>query len=405
MIKEILKYSILNIWHRKLRSFLSVLSIVIGIMAIVALSSFGIGIQDYIEDMAKKMGTDKLMVMPRDYMSAGGETNVVLNENDLEFLEKIKGVNEVTGMMMSIAKIKFKNYQEIYPYVMGMSTDSKAKILVEEMFAGYGVGEGRNLEKGDVLKVVLGYNYLVPDKAFKKAISVGDKIEINDVELKVVGFYEEIGNPADDLNVYLSLEGYEEIFGNENYFFILLRATPNQDSVKLADRVKEKFRKHRDQKEGEEDFFVQTYEEMIATYGAVTDILIIILVLIALISVFVAAVNIANTMYTSVLERTKEIGVMKSIGAKNKFILFIFVVESGILGLVGGIIGVYLGYLVAKGGGMIAASQGLAMLKPAFPLWLMGGSLLFAFLVGAFSGLLPAIGASKQKPVDSLRYE
>jgi len=288
---------------------------------------------------------------------------------------------------------------------MGMATDSESKILVEEMFAGYGVEKGRNLEKGNILKVVLGYSYLIPDKAFKKAVSVGDKIEINDVELKVIGFYEEIGNPADDLNVYVSLEGYEKLFGEGDYFFILLRADSNQDSVKLADRVKEKFRKHRDQKEGEEDFSVQTYEEMIATYGMVIDILIGILVLIALISVFVAAVNIANTMYTSVLERTKEIGIMKSIGAKNKLILFIFVIESGILGLIGGVIGVYLGYLVAKAGGWIAASNGLAMLKPAFPFWLMGGSLLFAFLVGVVSGLLPAIGASKQKPVDSLRYE
>ena len=374
-------------------------------MAIVALSSFGIGIQYYIEDMAKKMGTDKVMVMPRDYMSAMGETNVVLNEDDLDFLEKIHGVSEVTGMRMSTAKIKFKNYPEIYPYIMGMATDSESKILVEEMFAGYGVEKGRNLEKGNILKVVLGYSYLIPDKAFKKAVSVGDKIEINDVELKVIGFYEEIGNPADDLNVYVSLEGYEKLFGEGDYFFILLRADSNQDSVKLADRVKEKFRKHRDQKEGEEDFSVQTYEEMIATYGMVIDILIGILVLIALISVFVAAVNIANTMYTSVLERTKEIGIMKSIGAKNKLILFIFVIESGILGLIGGVIGVYLGYLVAKAGGWIAASNGLAMLKPAFPFWLMGGSLLFAFLVGVVSGLLPAIGASKQKPVDSLRYE
>ena len=119
----------------------------------------------------------------------------------------------------------------------------------------------------------------------------------------------------------------------------------------------------------------------------------------------VAAVNIANTMYTSILERTPEIGVMKSIGAKNKFILFIFVTESGVLGLIGGIIGIVFGYLIAKGGGLIAASAGLSMLRPAFPLWLTAGCLLFAFVVGAGSGLLPALQASKLKPVEALRYE
>ncbi len=405
MIKDILKYSISNLWNRKLRSFLTILSILIGITAIVALSSFGLGIQFYIEDLAKLMGTDKIMIMPRDYITAMGESNVVLTDDDLDFLKKIKGVDEVTGMIMSAAKVKFKDYKEIYPYVMGMSTDTKERILVEEMFAGYGVEKGRALKKGDVLKAAIGYNYLIPNKAFKKAISVGDKIEINDVKVEVVGFYEEIGNPADDVNVYISLEGYKEIFEKENYFFILLRSAPDQNSVELGDRIKEKFRKHRGQREGEEDFFVQTYEEIMETYSMVINILIGVLVLIALISVFVAAVNIANTMYTSVLERTKEIGIMKSIGAKNRFILFIFIIESGTLGLIGGIIGILFGYLIAKGGGLIAAAAGIAMLKPAFPLWLIIGCLLFAFLVGAFSGLLPARQASKLKPVDALRYE
>ena len=96
---------------------------------------------------------------------------------------------------------------------------------------------------------------------------------------------------------------------------------------------------------------------------------------------------------------------MKSIGAQNKFILFIFVAESGILGLIGGTMGILFGYSIAKLGGFIAAINGLSLLKPAFPLWLTIGSLLFAFLVGAGSGLLPAIQASKLNPVDALRYE
>ena len=141
------------------------------------------------------------------------------------------------------------------------------------------------------------------------------------------------------------------------------------------------------------------------TFSMVINILIGVLVLIALISVFVAAVNIANTMYTSILERTNEIGIMKSIGAKNRFILIVFVAESGILGLIGGAIGVAFGYLIAKFGEAIAKSYGLAMLRPAFPLWLIIGCLLFAFLVGAGSGIFPSIQASKLNPVDALRYE
>jgi len=402
---DILKYSISNLWNRKLRSFLTILSILIGITAIFALSSFGIGIQYFMEDMAKQMGTDKIMIMPRDYMTSLGESNVDFTEDDLDFIKKTKGIDEATGMMFSAAKVKFKDYKEIYPFVAGISTDTKKKRLVEEMFAGFGMEKGRSLKKGDVLKVTLGYNYLIPNKAFKKPVSVGDKIEINDVKVKVVGFYEEIGNTGDDINVYISLEGYKEIFETENYFYILLRSAPDQNPTELAARIKERFRKYRGQKKGEEDFFVQSFEEIMETYTIIINVLVGVLILIALISVFVAAVNIANTMYTSILERTREIGIMKSIGAKNRFILLVFVIESGFLGLIGGIIGIIFGYLIAKGGGLIAASQGLSMLRPAFPLWLIIGCLLFAFLVGTLSGIFPARQASKLKPVDALRYE
>ena len=405
MIKDILKYSLSNLWNRKLRSFLTLLSVLIGITAIVALSSFGLGIQFYIKDIAKQMGTDKIMIMPKDYMSAMGESNIVFTDDDLEFIRKIKGVDEATGMIISSTKVKFKDFNEKYPYTMGMSTNTNEVRLAEEMFAGIEMEKGRALKKGDILKATLGYNYLIPNKVFKKPVGLGDKIKINNVEVEVVGFYGEIGNPQDDINVYLSLEGAKKILEKEDYFFLLIRSVPNQNPAEIAVKLKEKYRKYKGQKKGEEDFFVQTFEEVMATYSNVLNILVGILILIALVSIFVAAANIMNTMYTSILERTQEIGIMKSIGAKNKFILFIFIIESGILGLIGGSIGILFGYGIAKFGETIAGNYGLAMLKPAFPLWLVIGCLLFAFLVGAGSGLVPSIQASKLKPVDALRYE
>ena len=99
----------------------------------------------------------------------------------------------------------------------------------------------------------------------------------------------------------------------------------------MADKIKERFREHRNQKKGEEDFTIQTFEQAIETFTSVILIINGVLVLIALISIVVAAVNIANTMYTSILERTQEIGIMKSIGARNRFILFVFIIEAGLL--------------------------------------------------------------------------
>ncbi len=405
MIKDIAKYSISNMLQRKTRSFLTILSILVGITAIFALISFGQGINSYMNQFGEEMGTDKIMMMPGDYMTAIGTSNIAFTEDDLDFIRKTKGVDEASGMMMASGKIKYKEYKEKYPFVAGFSTDSSEKKLIEEMFGGIGVMEGRPLKKGDGLKANLGYSYTIPNRMFKKAISVGDKIEINDIKVEVIGFYDEIGNPGDDSNVYLSLEGYKEIFDTEEYGYIYLRVAHDQNPSELADRIKEKFRKHRGLKEGEEDFIVQSFEDVMETFTNIINILNGVLVLIALISVVVAAVNIMNTMYTSILERTKEIGVMKSIGAKNKHILFIFIFESGLLGLLGGAAGIGLGYLIAKMGETIARSAGLAMLRPAFPLWLTIGCLVFAFLVGAISGYLPSKQASKLKPVDALRYE
>lgn len=403
MILELLKYSISNIWARKLRSFLTVLSILIGITAIFALISFGQGINKYVNDFAQEMGSDKIMMMPGGF-TAPGTSNILFTDEDLDFIRKIKGVDVITGWMADTGKIGFKDFKDKYTYVFGFSTELKEQRLIEEV-ATIDIEKGRNMKKGDVLKAVLGYNYGAPDKLFKRAISFGDKIEINDVEVEVIGFYEQVGNPQDDAQVYLTFEGMEEIFGEKDYEYVAIRSSPREDPSALADKIKERFRKRRGQKEGEEDFVVQTFEDTIAAFTGVINILNGVLILIALISLVVAAVNIMNTMYTSVLERTREIGIMKAIGSRNRQILNVFVIESGILGLLGGLFGILFGYGIAKMGQAIARAAGLTFLKPFFPLWLIIGCLLFAFLVGAGSGFLPAIQASRQKPVEALRYE
>jgi len=389
-----------------MRSFLTILSILIGITAIFALISFGQGINKYMNDFAQEMGSDKIMMMPGGGLaSAPGTSNILYTDDDLEFLKKIKGVDEATGMLITSGKIEFKDYREKYPFVIGISTESSEKKLVESMFAGIEIIEGRDLKKGDVLKATAGYSNTIPNRMFKRAISVGDKVEINDIKVEVIGFYEEIGSPTDDAQYYISLEGFKEIFDIEDYEYLYLRVSPDQDPSEIAGRIEEKFRKRRGQKEGQEDFTIQTFEDVMATFTNMILILNGVLVMIALISLVVAAVNITNTMYTAVLERTREIGVMKAIGSRNRQILNVFVIESGILGLLGGTLGILLGYGIAKMGQAIARAAGLSFLRPYFPIWLTVGCLMFAFLVGAGSGLLPAIQASKQKPVDSLRYE
>jgi len=406
MRTDLVKYILKNIINRFTRSFLTVLSILIGIMAVYTLVSFGQGLSQYVTDMGNEVGADKLIVQPKG-AGVPGSTGISLTENDLDTIKKVVGVSEASALAMQQAEVSLdEDKRGKWVFIVGMPTDAKEQRLVDEAFGGYGILKGRALKKGDTNKVLLGYNYQFENKLFPEALKLGDKIFIIGEKFEIIGFYEEIGNTGDDSNVYMTNERVETLFDVEDQFaMIFIRAQPDTEPSKLADKIEEELRDERDEEEDKETFTVETYEELLETFGVVLNILNSILVLIAMISVFVAAVNIMNTMYTAVLERTKEIGIMKAIGARNRYILMVFFFESGTLGIIGGIMGVIFGFGLAKLGGAIAASAGYALLKPAFPWWLTFGCLLFSFLIGAGSGFFPALRASKQKPVDALRYE
>ncbi len=169
--------------------------------------------------------------------------------------------------------------------------------------------------------------------------------------------------------------------------------------------MKKKVRKIRGVKEGEEDFSVQTPASIIENVNSVILGVQIFIYIIAGISLLVGGIGIMNTMYTAVVERTKEIGIMKSIGARNSTVFSLFFIESGFLGTIGGAVGALIGYLLATGlafvGKMVLGSELIsAHISPQ----LIIGSLLFSFVLGSFFGTLPAIGASRLNPVDALRY-
>ena len=398
-----IRYSIQHVRKRKLRSLLTILSILIGIAAVFALLSFGIGIQNYVNALADESGRDKLFIQARGIGAPGTDDNFFLAKDDVNFVSKIKGVDEIVGMYFAAGEIEVDDVKKFY-FVSGVDTNKVD--FVEETFA-ISIFKGRQLKEGDLNKAVLGYNYQFDDKIFKKGIKLGDKIRINSNPFEVIGFYDEIGNPQDDGNVYITKEGFEQLYPDkkDKFGFIMLSSQNGVIPKELAERIEEKLRKFKDEDKGKEDFFVQTFEDALATFTTIINVINAVLVLIALISLVVAFVNIMNTMYTAIIERTKEIGVMKAVGARNSDILLIFVFESGFLGLVGGLCGVMIGYAVASIGGRIAAANGFALLKPEFQIILIVGCLLFSFLVGTAAGYLPARRASKLKPVDALRYE
>jgi len=226
------------------------------------------------------------------------------------------------------------------------------------------------------------------------------------LEFKVVTILSSLGDPTNDKSVYMFMHDFEKISNKTDIDEIIVQIDPGVDIKDVAARTEKKLRSSRGETEKTQTFQVSTPEELLATIGTILNIITAFLIGVAAISLLVGAIGIANTMYTSVLERTKEIGVMKAVGAQNKDILMIFLIESGLLGFMGGVVGVVLGILASKTIAYIATVQfGTNLLRSVVPIWLVLGCLAFAFLIGALSGTIPAYQASKTKPVDALRYE
>ncbi|MEN7982450.1 MAG: ABC transporter permease [Nanoarchaeota archaeon] len=403
---ETILYSLRNLKQKKGRSALTIFSILIGITTIFIFISFGYGLYNYTEELASGSSADKIIIQPASAMgSIGGgvstEEAFKLTEDDVDVVNKVEGVYEATGLYLKSIEVKFSK-ETIYTLLLGY--DPKKPMVME--IGDIGLFSGRMITSSDSSHVLLGYNYQIPDKIFSKAVGLNDNIEVNGKKMKVVGFLEAIGNPQDDAQVYISSDYIDILYSDENnsYGWIIGRVeTENINSI--VEDVKKKLRKHRGLEEGKEDFYVQSFNDLLESFSSVLNIIIGFIILIALISVLVSAINTANTMITSVLERYKEIGVLKAIGAKNSEIFGIFLFESSFLGLVAGTLGVLLGWILTNLTGKILENLGWGFLSPYYSKELFIGCILFAVITGAISGVIPAIRASKINTVEALRYE
>jgi putative ABC transport system permease protein len=403
-IIEMIKYAKNNLLIRKMRTFLTVLSIFIGITTIFIFISFGLGLHSYVQELAGESSLDKFIVQAKGIGAPGLDQTFALDETDLEEVEKTLGVKQALGFYAGVAEVEHKREKK-FVFISSWEPTVKNNQVIEEAF-GFSVDPGRSLKKGDTGKVVLGHNYQLQDKIFKKPLEVGGKLEVNGETFSIIGFYELVGNPQDDSNIYVSDQDYKRLLGADEKFAMVFGQVHNPNEVSaVVERIEKNIRENRGLEEGKEDFFVQSYEELIEQFGAVLNIVIGFIVLIAFISVIVSAVNTANTMVTSVLERTREIGVMKAIGATRSMIRNIFLVQSGLVGFVAGLLGVIIGWIVSALFGMALSALGWSFLAPRFTMVLFISLIVFSTIVGIISGVTVAVQASLLKPVDALRYE
>lgn len=394
-----------NVLSNLTRSSLTILSIMIGIMAIFVFLGFGQGVTSYVDEISQDMGVDNIIIMPVGGPFGTGDND--LDRDDVDFLQNLGKVYNVAPFMAEIVEIqREEDGPGHYITMAGMSAKPGELEFSQSVYAEFDIEEGRGLQRNARGEVILGHNYREPGKVFDRALEVGDRIFLNGKSFRVVGFWEPIGNPQDDTSALISISDTEELLDKEEkYQMLYIRGHEGDSPDELADYIEERLRRFKDEDVGEETFMIMTMESIFQIFDQMFALINGIVVAIASISIFVSAVNIANSMYTSVLERTKEIGIMKALGARNSYIASIFMVESGILGFLGGSLGVAAGCGIATIGGWLVEAAGYGMLVPVFPLWLILGCIVFATLVGALAGLFPSLQAARLKPVDALREE
>jgi putative ABC transport system permease protein len=406
MWDDYFRFALEGITHRKVRSWLTMLGVFIGIMAVVTLISLGQGLQKYIDLQFEKIGGDRIIITPGggDFTSGapgGSLTSAKLHDGDLDIVQKTRGVDVALGLVMQSTRVEY-NKKSSFLTLVGIPTESQYLQFLKD-FEYAEVGKGTYLKEGDRYKAIVGPE--TGKDIYGKELDVGGKVLLEGIEFTVVGLSEDTGNPAINRRIIIPQEVAQELFNKtDDYAMFGVKVQKGFEPSEVADRIEERLRKHRDVKEGEEDFSVQTFENIIASFRIILNLLTVVLSGIAFISLIVGGIGIMTTMYTSVLERTRQVGIMKSIGARNNDILIIFIAESGLLGLMGGVVGILFGLLASFAGEIIIRLYGITEYSLYAGPDLIIGALLFSVIVGCVSGYLPAVRASKMSPVDALRY-
>jgi putative ABC transport system permease protein len=406
MLREYFGIAFNNLRQRKLRSWLTMLGIFIGIAAVVSLISLSKGMQDAITNQFEKLGSDVITVQAAGNSETGGSvgSSAKLTDDDIHALERVSGVSSVSGRLLKTGKVQF-NRQTVYTIIAGLNLDSQSlKLLDGTGFTD--VLDGRMLRSTDTGKIVIGNDYTSQDNTFKKSIQVGNTLVINDVSFQVVGILKKSGTFFVDNTILMSKDKLRDISGitDKEESAIAVRLQKGADMNTVVDNIERQLRRTRNVEKGKEDFSVTTPQQLLNTFLTIFNIITGVVVGVAGISLIVGGVGIMNTMYTSVLERRREIGIIKAIGARNSHVFLLFLIESGFLGLAGGVIGCVLGLSLSKSVEVIATKVlGTTIIEASLSPWLIFGALSFSFIVGSIAGTFPAMQASRMNPVDALK--
>ena len=402
MLKDYFKFAFGAILHRRLRSWLTLIGIFIGISAVVALISLGQGFKQAIGREFEKIGTDKLFITAKNSFGPPGTNAVIeLTKDDLRIVKNTNGIVNAAGYVMANARVERND--NIGFFTLHSIPEGEGKKILSETQTLI-IKRGRELTDSDSFSVVLGSEF-IDKELLGRDLNLRNSIKINGREFVIVGFYDKTGDPVADKTIFMPEKTLRDVFNIAQRVDVIIVKIANVENINtIAEKIENSLRRFRKVKIDEEDFEVQTPDQILGSFNQILDVVQAVLIGIAGISLVVGGVGIANTMYTAVLERTKDIGIMKSIGARNMDILLIFLFESGTLGVIGGFIGVIAGFSLSKAVEFIAVNViGTRLIEAYFSFTLFFGALAFSFLIGVIFGVLPARQASMLQPVEALR--
>ena len=401
LLKIVFKVSIKSLMANKMRSLLAMLGIIIGVGAVISMLSLGAGAKIQVMQKITAMGTNLLVVRPGGHRKGGvrsGSRKTLTLKDAQSIIQNIEGIELLSPVARGRAQVKYFN-QNINTTITGAS-------LTYLKIRNFELDKGRVFshieEEGSQRVAVLGAE--VVKQLFPNSNPIGERIRIKKVNFTVIGVLKSKGDQGwfnpDDMIVVPYSSAMKRILGQQHLNEINIKLKEGLDIDKAELEITQLLRKrHRIQADAENDFHVRNQAEFIEMAASFTRIFSVLLAGIASISLLVGGIGIMNIMLVTVTERTREIGVRKALGAREKDILRQFLLESIIISGSGGIIGIIVGILISV---LITTYTDYQTLIETYSIFL---SLGVATSVGVFFGYWPAKKAASLDPIEALRYE
>jgi putative ABC transport system permease protein len=414
-IWESVRIALRALTANKMRSILTMLGIIIGVGAVIALLSVGHGFEQYITEQFQGLGSNLLFVIPGQLEGggpgsarAGRQRSQPLTVGDAEAVADPFLIPDVAAVAP-----EFGRSGTVLRGKLEMSTSISGVTPEYEGVRNFNAAQGEFIAQEHVnarSRVAVIGNTVAEEMFEEYEYPIGQTVKLNDVPFKVIGVLEAKGGTAfgDDDNVVMipistaqtRLFNAGSVRGDLVISVIFIQVVDQGDMGAIADRITEVLReRHRISFKDDDDFTVVNQADLIQVFGEFTAVFTTVLGAIAGISLLVGGIGIMNIMLVSVTERTREIGIRKAVGAKRRDILLQFLIEAIVLSMIGGLVGMMLGY---------GASTALAGLLDLQTVVTVGAILLatgFSAAVGLFFGIYPATRAARLHPIDALRYE